>query len=798
MQRLYEDVSMPEPSILLCAEAQEVARETEPGNGRYRLTVFLSAFLLFWIQLLIAKYILPWFGGAPAVWTTCLLFFQVLLLGGYAYAHFLSTRYALRLQSLFHTALMGGSVLLIAVLMVLWNSAVTPGTSWKPHDVNHPVWGIVTILAVSVGVPYFVLSSTGPLLQSWFRHSHPAESPYRLYALSNLGSLLALLSYPVVVEPWLSLKMQGRLWSWTYIAFALACAYCALQVAQTKPSEVTSHLGNDIEYPNASGTPDAERPSMWTYVLWVALPALASIMLLATTNQVCQDVAVVPFLWVLPLSLYLLSFILCFGKTAWYSRRLFHPAFAAAIFLACFVLYEGALGRILVQVAIYSLVLFICCMVCHGELVRLKPSPRYLTSFYLMVASGGAAGGVFVALVAPHLFRGLWEYQLGLWGSAALALAILVRDKSSWLYRSRLGSPLFIVSGAVLLPECVAIATRGSVKLADLVFLAVLVMIPSFLTGMPPAGSDKARERATPVYCAVALLILGGVFLLGTRAQLRHSVMVSRNFYGMLVVREVSPVEPGQHAYALNHGRIIHGVQFRSESMRHVPTSYYEPGSGVGLALLHHPRRLASSPGERTLRIGVVGLGIGTLAAYGQRGDYMRFYEPNPEVIRIATDSGYFTYLKDSLARVDVIPGDARLSMESELRTNNAQELDLLAIDAFTGDAVPVHLLTEEAFEIYLKHLRSPGGILALHITNGHLDLRPVIFKTAEHLGLESVWVHSKGNSITGGGSDWMLLSNDRKLLHTITNDAPSENAPVALARLWTDDYSNLFQALKR
>jgi hypothetical protein len=296
------------------------------------------------------------------------------------------------------------------------------------------------------------------------------------------------------------------------------------------------------------------------------------------------------------------------------------------------------------------------------------------------------------------------------------------------------------------------------------------------------------------------LLIVGAVLFGSGKAQLRNSVKVSRNFYGVLTVRELNNDAPGQQAYALNHGRIIHGVQFRAEAQRRLPTTYYEPGSGIGIALRHYPHKLTTGDGNLNLRIGVVGLGIGTLAAYGQQGDYFRFYELNPEVVRIARQSGYFTFLKDSPARIDIVVGDARLSMETELRQNKPQYFDLLAIDAFAGDAIPVHLLTEEAFQIYLGHLQQPAGILAFHITNGYFDLRPVIFMMAGRLGMASIWIHSRGDSTVGGGNDWMLLSRDARSLASFSPlaAASSTYVPAVSTRPWTDDYSNLLQVLKR
>src|ERR1700730_7302815 len=430
----------------------------------YWFSIFLGAFLLFAVQLLLGKYFLPWFGGTPAMWTTCMFFFQTLLVAGYAYAHTLASWFSPRTQSYLHSALLFSSLVMLAFMAAKWGTPITPSVSWRPHSSDHPVWRLTVLLAISAGPPYFVLSSTGPLLQSWFTRTHPGRTPYRLYALSNLGSLLALLSDPFLVEPWFSLRTQARLWSGGFLVYALVCAYCALRMGRTSASPKTSPRA-------AGGSADVDsvpaRPPIGTYLLWLSLAACASVMLLATTNQICQDVSVVPFLWVLPLSLYLLSFIICFDESRWYSQVVFHPTFAVAIFLACLVLNGWALRRIVVQIAVYSFALFACCMVCHGELARSKPSPRYLTSFYLMVALGGAVGGVFVALIAPHLFRDFWEYQLGLWASGMLLFVVLARDKGSWLYCSRWGLPGIAVTAA-LLPWCISLVMLGEQEIGRL------------------------------------------------------------------------------------------------------------------------------------------------------------------------------------------------------------------------------------------------------------------------------------------------------------------------------------------
>jgi hypothetical protein len=745
------------------------------------------------VQLLLGKYILPWFGGAAAVWTTCMLFFQVLLLGGYAYAHLLSSRLKPRAQALLHCAVVFSSLLLLACLTVAWSSPITPGSNWKPHGADHPVIQIVTLLSVSVGLPYFVLSSTGPLLQAWHWRVYEGGSPYRLYSLSNLGSFLSLLAFPALLEPGLTLKSQAWLWSLAYLVFAMSCMYNALRGVASGRQEIDSQEVVPTE--SAEGA----RPGTGTYLSWGSLSACASILFLATTNRICQDIGVLPLLWIVPLGVYLLSFVICFEHERWYSRKWFHLAFGLAMWAACFVLFDGAVGSIFAQIGIYTAVLFVVCMVCNGELAHSKPQPRFLTSFYLTVAAGGALGGIFVALVAPHIFKGFWEYQMGLWMAALLLLIILVRDKESWLYRSKLGSPILVVAIAALLPESAALTiTKSNNPSGHLSAFIALALVAYVFSNRNRTGSTRAREKAAPVYCGVALLLAAMVLGATAYAHARRAIEASRSFYGVLSVVPLNMDDPARAARCLVHGRVVHGCQLRAEGERRTPTTYFGPTSGAGIAILHAAS--APSRAHANLRIGIVGLGVGTIAAYGEPGDILRFYEINPDVIRIASDRRYFTFLSDSPAQIEVIPGDARLSLERELDLNEQQDFDVLVIDAFSGDAIPVHLLTLEAFEIYARHLKKPSGILCIHITNGYLDLRPVVFSAARRLGLKAVWVQSPGDGRTSTASDWVLLSAGDNLpesdatVHGVTDQAPY----VPTIRPWTDDYSNLLQILNR
>ncbi len=696
----------------------------------YGTTVLLSAFLLFLVQPLIAKYILPWFGGTPAVWTTCMLFFQVLLLGGYSYAHILTRRLVPRRQALLHLFLTAAALLTLPV---------RPSEYWK--TAGDPAWSILVLLAVSIGAPYFLLSTTGPLLQAWFGLVRPGTSPYRLYALSNLGSLLAIAGYPFIIEPTLALSLQSRLWSWSYFLFALLCAMCASQVFR---AAAFRSAGREPEAPDGAADSAGVWPQVGDRAMWLALPACSSAILLATTNQLCQDVAVIPLLWVLPLSIYLLSFIICFRYERVYSRIWFGLVLAAAMAQACVVLHRGVFLDLRLQIASYSFTLFASCMFCHGELVALKPHIKHLTSYYWMIAAGGALGGAFVSIVAPRLFRGFWEFHLALVCTSLLLLVALLRDRAGFFYRGR----------------------------------------PWWAWSL--------------LWTAFVALIIG----LGAQIQdtLENTVMITRNFFGVLRVLDEEKEEPLERHYSLMHGRIEHGFQFLTEEKRYWPTSYFGPDSGVGLAIRFHPLRQTRSLGTRNMRIGVVGLGVGTLATYGEPNDTVRFYEINPEVLRVC--DAYFTYRSSTPALVEVVLGDARISLEHEKESRQPQQFDVLAVDAFSSDAIPVHLLTRECFSTYWYHLK-PDGILAMHISSRYFNLGPIVRGLAtldpEHV-MRAVLVSDPGEESRGTDStDWVLLTRNSRFLevpevHNAISPWPSEG-PAPL--LWTDDYSNLFRLYK-
>ncbi|MHC4645311.1 MAG: spermidine synthase [Planctomycetota bacterium] len=681
------------------------------GNVVYVLTVFVGAFLLFQVQPLIGKYILPWFGGSPEVWTTCMLFFQVLLLAGYAYAHLVASGMGRRVQAAVHIGLIIAAVAALPII---------PRAGWRPENVEYPVLRIMLLAAACVGLPYFVLSSTAPLIQKWFSRTNPGASPYWLYAFSNAGSLIALVSYPFVVEPALTRRAQAQVWSLGLVGFAVLAGYCAIRLWRSAA----------FENPQGAGEDSRDKwvlPGVGTRLLWLALPAAASVELLAVTNKICQDVAVIPFLWVLPLSLYLFSFIICFQGEKWYVRPVWLGAFVLAIGgvgVASAYEYDFTVWK---KIWIYLAMLLACCMVCHGELFRLRPHPRHLTRYYLMIAAGGAIGGVFVAIVCPFIFETYRELHIGILASC---LFVLLADRSPMLYpawRRWVWAGIILVGG-----------------------VAVIV------------GQGPEDE------------------------QYRRAWLNARNFFGVLTIWEEDWDLPSQHRYVLQHGTTYHGWQFTDPARRLRPTTYYSAGSGIGLAM-----RFFEPQEER--RIGVVGLGIGTVAAYAKEGDCIRFYEINPEVKRLAETR--FTYLADCRGKVEVVVGDGRLSMEEE----PLQEYDILALDAFNSDTVPAHLLTKEAFDIYLSHLR-PDGVIAVNVSQGYLRLEWVVWKLAEHFRLGSVWVQAVGDNKKGTfASDWMLLTRNEDFLklQPIQQAASEPESDLDRIRMWTDDYVNLFQLLR-
>ncbi|MEP6537712.1 MAG: fused MFS/spermidine synthase [Bryobacteraceae bacterium] len=661
----------------------------------YACTILLSAFLLFLIQPLVAKVMLPWFGGSAAVWITCLVFFQTVLLLGYLYAYGLTRWLRPRVQSLAHLVFLGASLAFLPI---------APGGGWKPVAGADPSGRILALLAFSIGLPYVLLSSTSPLLQAWYARGTRGSLPYRLFAYSNAASLLALFAYPVLVEPNAATHVQTLWWSAAYVVFAVLCGAVAWRARNS--------LSNSVE--NRSGP----APTRRRLALWLLLSACGSMVLLSITNHLTQNIAAVPFLWVLPLSLYLLTFILAFSQRTWISRTLVLRLLAVALGSVGYLLYETGLAHPLqLAMPLFCFVLFTACLFCHSELNRTKPDSSHLTLFYVLVSLGGACGAIFVGLLAPRLFTGMYELPV------------------------------------------------------SLLLTAILVCITTW--------QDGWSSRLLWVVLAVAMAKGVGTEVRQTRVG---SIAMMRSFYGSL--RVIQSGSADRQLRTLYHGTITHGSQFLFPPRRLRATTYYGRDTGAAAALLFCC--------EGPKRVGVIGLGAGSLAAYGRRGDVFRFYEINPQVQRIA--QSVFTYLRESRAAIDVVLGDARLSLQEE----PPQRFDVLLVDAFSGDAVPVHLLTKEAMGLYLKHLQ-PGGILAFHVSNSYLNLAPVVGQLADSYGKRSRLLSNKGNADEDEtAADWVLVADPAGFARLpggsevgkAVKDRPG-------LRLWTDDYSSLTQVLK-
>lgn len=689
---------------------------TTPGMGQrgegptgwpHAAGIFVAAFLLFQVQPMIAKIVLPLFGGSSAVWATCIFFFQAALLAGYLYADTLVRRLAPRRLLPVHGAVLAATLLALPL---------SPATALRYADPDRPVTGILLLLAVTVGAPYFVLATTSPLVQAWAARSSGAR-PYHLYAWSNAGSLLGLLSYPFLVEPFFSLRVQTLAWSALY-------ALCAALIAALA---FASRLGR-APGPAEPVAPPGGTPWLDLF-LWTALAATATTLLVAVTNHLTQNIVPFPFLWILPLTLYLLSFIVCFtAEGRYYLRRLWLACAVPALIAVPYLLTAGPL-RVVWLVPAYGAILFVLCMVCHGELHRSRPPASQLTVFYLMISLGGALGGLFVGVIAPGVFSGDYELHAGVASCAALLAVLLLREAGGG--------------------EAGAFSRRGMAAGAVVLFLG-----------------------------------LAGWLGYAIRDDQRSYTIQRRNFYGVLRVREQEADQAAVARRTLAHGSVIHGVQWLHPFRSGQPTTYFGPGSGAGLAL----RGLGPAPA----RVGVVGLGVGTLAAYGRPGDLYRFYEINPIVTELALSQ--FSFLGRSPAQVEVVHGDGRLSLARE----PDQGYDVLVLDAFSGDAIPVHLLTREAFAGYFRHLK-PGGLIAVNCSNIYLDIPSAVVQVAESLGRTAIVVANPADEANMiNHAVWVLVAEDaaRFALPPFSRLFPPARGKPGVTP-WSDDYSNLFRIVK-
>jgi len=813
----------------------------------FAATIFLSAYLLFFVQPMIARFILPWFGGVPAVWTTCMLFFQLTLLGGYFYADWLNRRFELRWQVFIHSAV---------AFVGLFFLPVIPDTAWKPTTESQPVGLILGLLAATVGWPYFVLSTTGPLLQAWFAQRFPQRSPYRLYALSNFGSLLALVGYPFFIEPLLGTRPQAISWSVGYALFTallLCTGWLARKAEMFQPLSEETTPKNE---PSLSELPGVFR-GWWA---WLTLATIPSVLLLAVTNELCQDVAVIPFLWIVPLSLYLVSFIVCFEYPSLYLRPFWNSLMFLSSAAVIFELFQPGATGLIFQLIAFNSCLFSVSMVCHGELARARPKVERLTRFYLAISLGGALGGILVVFVAPLLFHRYFELHWSLIAAALVGLLALLRsDRMDLAWTARctlLGSLVIVVSllsrdistflqhrssqwafgcgwlagGAVALPWLTSRTDSQGRSLIQINRWNKLLYLWAGVwgtLGLVPILLPQLLEWAMPLYLlclfglacglllskpqrlsvsqmewtnAVGLLVcfLCGAGFLWSQARTKPEGLLKerRDFYGLVSAVEIgTPNLPRGILRQLFSGRIVHGMQYFGERQRRHPVSYYGAISGIGQAVANHPRRVAGEP----LRIGVIGLGAGVLAAWSNEGDTLQFFEINPSIRDFAQE--YFTYLRDTSAETEVLIGDGRLLLEQEVRGKAFQPYHLLVVDAFSGDAIPRHLLTRECFELYRSAVDSEQGVLALHITNGHFTLAPVVLALAEEAGWSCLEIVGKPKSnleeVGQEESHWVLLSRRPELLESLRGTARGKVESSSERIIWTDDFGSPAQLIK-
>lgn len=658
----------------------------------FTITVFLSSFLLFLIQPLISKYLLPWFGGGPMIWTTALVFFQIMLLAGYSYAHLLSF---LKKK----TVLITHSSLLALSLLAL---PMIPDQSLVASFPDNPSIQILLLLLLTIGLPYLLLSSSSPLLQNWFGQSQPKNSPYTLYATSNTASLLALLLYPFFFESLFKLSNQSFIWSALYLALIVLTLYCLSIFWKNK------NKSTDDKRPNSP------RPSLFTKCKWVAFPAIGSLMLIATSTQISIDIAPTPFLWILPLAIYLITFIFVFSDDFWYGRKLFFPVFILLLLSSSLFLIDSDVTSFSALIASHLGLLFLSTMICHGETARIKPAKEYITSFYLYLSFGGALGGIFGAILAPNIFTTNWELIIGLMGTIAVIVYIFISE--------------YKISTAFNLRNFAA-------TLGIIFALGISASIIYF----------KYDSLSDPTY-------------------------ISRNFYGTLEVKDYKGEDGESDERTLTHGSTLHGSQFMSPDKQRIATTYYGETSGIQLAI-------DSLPIDQPHHIGVIGLGTGTIAAYGDEDDTIRFYEIDKDVITVAQE--YFQFYNTFPGQKSIVLGDARLSLEAEA----SQQFDILAIDAFSSDAIPTHLLTKEAFQIYLRHMKE-DGIISVHTSNRVLNLEPVVFTVADELELEARTIEASLDAPEYvNASTWVIVSKE---------PFPQGETTAERVRLWTDDYTNL------
>lgn len=779
----------------------------------FTIAIFLGAGLLFLVQPMVAKMLLPGLGGSPAVWNTCMVFFQAALLAGYAYAHGIGDRLGQRRGPTLHI------IVLLLPLAVLWLGGPA---GRAPSPEAWPVGWLLMTLAATVGLPFVVVSTGAPLLQRWFAATAHARArdPYFLYAASNAGSLLALLGYPLILERLVGVREQWTLWSAGYILWAALVLACAAVVLRRNPPGTAPDAPTSPSH-NAPHASSSESITWPRRLLWIALAFAPSSLMLGATQYLSTDIAAVPLLWVVPLAIYLLTFILAFAQRqilplASASRLL--PILAVALALAFLLEAKRPIAMLIVM---HLAFLLFAALVCHGRLASLRPPASRLTEYYLWIAVGGVLGGVFNALIAPIAFTGVYEYPIALVIACLLRPPVATEDRAEHSRENAQASTTSTLPARAVPWLRVMLGLEpGSPRLAFILDAAIPCCIAFLMLAMDfvmrmvesrwfPRGSghlDVVILYGVPAFLVFLLAYRPIRFALGFGvllmvAHISHSagsqlLYASRSFFGVHRVQAVRNIEPGgtvRTVVQLKHGTTLHGLQDHTRPDQ--PLAYYHPEGPIGLAF-----RTMRAADERALRsVGLIGLGTGAMAAYRRDGDHFVFFEIDPEVVRIAQRSEWFTYLRDARERggdggVDIILGDGRHALAA-----HQGGFDILVLDAFSSDAIPTHLLTREAVELYMRCLAT-GGLLAFHISNRYLILEPVLAAIADELGLVAISrndspIRPEDGALGRFDSNWVILARsheDLAPLHASGHWVPIPYIPGF--RAWTDDYSNVLR----
>lgn len=739
----------------------------------FTITLTLSASLLFWVQPMFAKMVLPLLGGAPAVWNTSMVFFQASLLAGYAYAHYSTRHLDLRYQSLLHVAVLACAFLALPI-------GVAAG--WSPPTSTTPVGWLLALFTVSIGLPFFAVSATAPLLQKWFAHTRHeyARNPYFLYAASNIGSILALLTYPLLIEPYLGLAAQGWVWGVVFAVLVALVASCAFLLWK-------HFVSNEPETGIENGPRFATEISAGLRFRWVLLAFVPSSLLLAVSAHITTDLASVPLLWTIPLVLYLLTYVIVFSKKPILPHKWMVKLHSYVVLLFVVVLYIGSFLPLPFTLLFHLLTFFVTAMVCHGELAKRRPTTKHLTEFYLWMSVGGVLGGMFNALLAPLIFDSIVEYPIAIVLACALRPMLDGQRRGNWArdigYPAILAMAVFAVHATEPLTHLPANA-QGPVL--GLLAAAAAMVVFGFST----------RPLRFSLGIAV-MMVSANVASMFSGAL--SSEFMTRSFFGVHRVIYDSDAD----VYSLMHGSTIHGAQAKDQDKWREPLGYYIEDGPVGQLFAH----IHDDPSPQ--QVGVVGMGTGAMACYRRRQDHWAFFEIDPVVLGLANDTRFFNYLKECGGGAKTILGDARLSLVGQ----PYRHFDLLVIDAFSSDSIPVNLITSEAISLYLDKL-TEDGVIAIHISNRFMDLEPVLGNLVRDLKVAArIQVFSPdGEGSTPDqtpeeradlrqyrfGSKWVALAQTEAALGSIAADHRWKTLkPDPAIGVWTDDYSNIVGAIR-